>query len=693
MAYYQTYQCNFNNRNTNNIRVEFWQKDVFADSITVLPCVSVKTQYYEGQEDKFLPTIIGLKLEVVVRAKFGSASTINAEMFYPESADQWKVIAYCDEVCIFNGFIVNDVEPYQMREKPYNIVIRATDGLMQLKGQPLTTWDGDTFNGRNTILSYLAGAISKTGTEVNIRSYVNTYNATHNDRADSGSPDMLTQTKLHHRSLLKDVNSFYDCYETIERLLKGWCIIYQYEGEYCIVSRDCILSYGNTVWFTEYDYAGNFIGATQDVYGDIGIGKQKFIQPIELNQYASYDAPFKSVKTVFNYEIPEDLVNNQKLQQLGAFISPLSGSGYAAYQKVGWTAKTGNPTSKADYTGSKNTYIRNEVDTYGTETDRYYRIEYDNAVTSNLGLYIENDNTDFFVDENDLIAFEFQVRINTIVGGGIHVNARFVQVLILKDGTTGSSSTDWYSLGADGVWHNDITHFAYARDEFIAGLPTYPNEFVTWSISDTAIPASGSLYINYGGYDLDSSPSQTVIDHRPAKISYTPYLRGARFAVKGDYWKTEQNTKLNDSLEEEIYISDAPKRILKGAMWDSAGTALTNPDWYRYGTTENRHFKEIVNLTRYAHQFRPVRKISGEFKGVMFQTNLLIGSLTMHPICLHSRFYFENEPFTNQRFYIFTAPVEMDWVSARINGTLVEVARQGDAGDTDGDSHSFNYIF
>jgi hypothetical protein len=128
-------------------------------------------------------------------------------------------------------------------------------------------------------------------------------------------------------------------------------------------------------------------------------------------------------------------------------------------------------------------------------------------------------------------------------------------------------------------------------------------------------------------------------------------------------------------------------------MWDSAGTALTNPDWYRYGTTENRHFKEIVNLTRYAHQFRPVRKISGEFKGVMFQTNLLIGSLTMHPICLHSRFYFENEPFTNQRFYIFTAPVEMDWVSARINGTLVEVARQGDAGDTDGDSHSFNYIF
>ena len=684
MAYYQKYQCNFNNRNTNNIRVEFWEKDVFSDTVEILPCVSLKTSYYEGQENKFLPTIIGLKLEVVIRAKDGSGSNVNAEMFYPQAADQWKVIAYSDSVCIFNGFIVNDVEPYQMKEKPYNIVVRATDGLMQLKSQPLTDVAGAKFNGRNTLLEYIVGALAKTKTQVNVRSYVNYYNVDHNDRGDLGSPDMLTQTQLHHRSLLKDVNSFYSCFEALERILKGWAILYQYEGEYCIVSRaDVLKGSGTNYFFTEYDYQGNFLNATLETYGDIPIGKQQFLQPIELNQYASYDAPFKSVKTIYNYEIPENLVNNQRLQELGAIIAPLSGSGYSAYQKVGWGAYSGDPNGLTSYSGGKNTYIKTEFNAFGVETDRYYVIEADTGIATALGLQIRNDNADFWVDAGDKLTISVTSRLMADEGGSSPL--LLGRVALLKDGASGSLAADWYSLNPGGDWvNNPFANFAQTNE-------TGDNsQWVTYTTQADDFPSGGTLYIFLGSGGVDNL---NEAHHKDLEITYTPYVKGSRLTVKGDYWLTSQNTVLNDVLEEEMYISDAPKRILKGALWDNAGTALTDPDWYRYGTAENRHFKELVNLTRYQHQFRPIRKISGAFKGVMWQTNLLIGTLTTHPICLHNRFYFENEPLSTTHYYIFCAPVEMDWVNARVQGTLVEVIRDNTEYSDVGDSHTFNYIF
>ncbi len=683
MAYYQKYQCNFNNRNTNNIRVEFWEKDVFSDTVEILPCVSLKTSYYEGQENKFLPTIIGLKLEVVIRAKDGSGSNVNAEMFYPQAADQWKVIAYSDSVCIFNGFIVNDVEPYQMKEKPYNIVVRATDGLMQLKSQPLTDVAGAKFNGRNSLLEYIVGALAKTKTQVNVRSYVNYYNVDHNDRGDLGSPDMLTQTQLHHRSLLKDVNSFYSCFEALERILKGWAILYQYEGEYCIVSRaDVLKGSGTNYFFTEYDYQGNFLNATLETYGDIPIGKQQFLQPIELNQYASYDSPFKSVKTIYNYEIPENLVNNQRLQELGSFIAPSSGSGFSAWGLVGWSHYKGQPTSQS--ASSVTAYIKTEFNNYNVETDRYYVVPKDvTAPSTTLENYLRNDNSDFWVDAGDKISIGITFRTKFDEST---TDLFLASLIILKDGTTGSSSGDWYSLSDTGTWNNN-PNTAFAEYNISSDTTLWR----TVSFSNVEIPHNGTMYLLLGSGDVVVSGNE--VHFKDIELVYTPFVKGSRLTVKGDYWLTSQNTVLNDVLEEEMYISDAPKRILKGALWDNAGTALTDPDWYRYGTAENRHFKELVNLTRYQHQFRPIRKISGAFKGVMWQTNLLIGTLTTHPICLHNRFYFENEPLSTTHYYIFCAPVEMDWVNARVQGTLVEVIRDNTEYSDVGDSHTFNYIF
>lgn len=684
MAYYLTYQCQFNNRNTNNIRVEFWQKDVFTDSYTLLPCVAVTSEYYDGNEEKYSPTIIGLKLEVRIRAQYGSASTITNEMFYPQTADQWKVIAYCDDVCFFKGFIVNDIEPYQLKDKPYDIVVRATDQLMKLKNFDLTDVDAIEFEGRNTLISYIAGALAKTNLDCDIVAYINTYNTTHNDRLDAGSPDMLTQTKLHHRSLLKDVSTFYDCYTALERILKGWAVLYQWEGNYVIYSVPELQKEALLLWYkTTYTFEGVFSSATQESLSAAGVGKQKFIQPIELDQFVSYQYPLKQVKTIYKYEIPENLVNNQKLQFLGDFIAPLSGSGYSAYELVGWGAYQGDPNGLTAYAGSYKTYIKTEFDSYNVESDRYYVIQADTGIATALGLQVRNDNADFWVDAGDKLTISITTRLLLDQGGSDPIFLGRVALLI--DGTSGSSASDWYTLNPGGDWvNNPFANFAQTNE---TGDQT---QWVTYSTEADSFPANGTLYLFLGSGGVDAT---NEAHHKDIEITYTPYIKGSRLSVKGDYWLTSQTDVITDKLEEEVYISDAPKRILKGALWDSAGTALTDPDWYRYGKTENRHFKEILNLGTFAHQYRGYRRISGTFKGVLWQPELLFGVAPFHPPSLHTHFYFENEPFTDVRYYVFSAPMEIDWVNARFRTTLLEVFRDGAEWNTTGDSHTFGYIF
>jgi len=674
MAYYIHYIAQFNNQIGQYVQVEFYNT-TFNDTAENLPLVSFKHEYINGNQDKFDPIIIGSRCIIQVRAKHDSADALNNETFYANAYDDWKVIAYVDAVKVFEGFITMDVEPYVLKDKPYNIVITATDGLGLLKNVPLTDVSGVDFVGRNTLLEYICGALKKTNLDLNVRVCLNWYNAGQDDRYDVGSPDMLTQTTLHHRSLLEDVNGFYDCYTALERLLGKWGVLFQWKGRW-VISNRAELMYTDQ-YYTEYDSNGTSPVAVWDLTGYQRVEKDINISPVNLDQLVSYQSPVKSVKTVYNYEIPENLVNNQRQQSLGAFNSPLSGSGYSAWALVGWGQYNGDPNGLSSYGGTKNAYIKTEFNAYSIETDRYYVVEADTAIATALGHEIRNDNDDFWVDAGDKMTIAITARLKTDQAGSSPIFLGRVAILI--DGTSGSSASDWYTLNPGGDWvNNPFANFAQTNE---TGDQT---EWVTYSTECDFFPANGTLYLFLGSGGVDNLNEAHFKD---ISIDYTPYVKGSRLSVKGDYWLTTQNTNIKDVIEDEVFISDAPKRILKGALWNESGTALTNPDWYKLNETENRHFKELVNLGRYRQQYVRQRRVEGTFKGTMMQPS----SDPTNPIPLgfHRQFYITNL----DNAYVLVPPLEIDYVRGIFRGTLMACFTSSTDLVTEGDTHTFNYIF
>ena len=681
MAYYLPYKAQFYNQIGQFVEVEFYNT-TFSDTTELIPLVSFKHEYVNGDQDKFNPIIIGSRCVIQVRAKHDSADALNNETFYANAYDEWKVLAYVDSIPVFAGFITMDVEPYVLKDKPYNIVITATDGLGLLKNVPLTDVSGVDFVGRNTLLEYICGALKKTNIDLNVRVCLNWYNAGQDDRYDVGSPDMLTQTTLHHRSLLEDVNGFYDCYTALERLLGKWGVLFQWKGRWVISNRAELMgSGGPDQYYTEYDSNGTSPVAVFDLTGVQHVDKDLNIAPVNLDQLVSYQAPVKSVKTVYNYEIPENLVNNERLQTLGSFLSPLSGSGYSAWNLVGWSHWTGQPQTglgTSEAASSQTAYIKKEFDVYNTETDRYYVVPIDvTAPATQLQNYIRNDNDDFWVDAGDKISPSITFRT---LSDESTTDLYLAAIIILKDGFSGSSSGHWYSLDNSGSWTN-TPNSVFGQYNITADT----TEWTTVSIAETTIPASGTMYLLLGRGNMVVAGNQAHF--KDIQFNYVPYVKGSRLAVKGDYWLTSQNTNIKDVIEDEVFISDAPKRILKGALWNEAGTALTNPDWYKLNETENRHFKELINLGRYRQQYVRQRRVEGTFKGTMMQPS----SDPTNPIPLgfHRQFYITNL----DNAYVLVPPLEIDYVRGIFRGTLMACFTSSTDLVTEGDTHTFNYIF
>lgn len=677
MAYTLKYTCKAFNRLAQLIDIEFYSNTLTGSS-TQLPLISFSHEYINGDQDKYNPINIGSRAVIKIRAKKGSDAAINNEMFYADESNEWLVFINIDTVPVFRGFITNDVEPYVLKDKPYDIVITCTDGLGLIKNDPLTDIAGDQFNGRHFLIEYLAGALKKTGLDLNIRLCLNVYNNGQDDRFDAGSPDTFTQTMQHYKTYEKDVNSFYDCYESLERLLSGFgCVCFQYMGMWVVSSRAELQdSSGPAQYYSDYDSDGVFISATYDLNGVQVIGKNLGIISVNLEQFVSYQPAIKSAVTRFKYRIPPNLVNNQRLQNLGSFISPLSGIGYAAWQLFGWGKYQGDPNTLTPYAGAANAYIKTEFDSFAVESDRYYVIESDTGVATALGVEIRNDNDDFFVDAGDKCIFSQTSRLNADQGGSDPIFLGRIALLI--SGMSGSSSAHWWTLNPGGGWvNNPFANFAQTNESVNTSL------WETYTTEADVFPANGTLYWFLGSGGVDGGG---MAHHKDLDITMTLYVKGSILDVDGDYWATAQNRAIKEKIDEEVFTSDGPKRILPGATWKST-TELTDPDWYRLGFSESEHLKELTNLGRYRHQYRAQKRIEGQFKGVMCQPT---GAPTIQlPLGFHRGFLINDVDGE----FVLVPPLTIDYVQGLWRGTLIHSFLSTDDVAQTGDTHAFNYEF
>jgi hypothetical protein len=181
--------------------------------------------------------------------------------------------------------------------------------------------------------------------------------------------------------------------------------------------------------------------------------------------------------------------------------------------------------------------------------------------------------------------------------------------------------------------------------------------------------------------------------YRNFNLEYQPFVAGGYIQVKGDYWVRTQTATFPDVIDEEVFISDSPKRILKGALLFN--NQLTDPAWYRHGPvsdpnvlSETRHFKELLNIGRFNHSYRRMYAIEGDLNGLNWSPENDSGN--KKPIGFYQKY--REVDMTNVRDFVLVPPLTMDIGKGQIKANLVEVYNSS-ADGTQAGTAEFKYIF
>lgn len=631
--------------------IEIYHKDVAPISgITDLSnkeITSVQVGWPTGDESKY-NVILSAEANIIFRAR---GNTITPELFLTDYYDEWKVIIYCDTIIVFVGFVEPSEGNYALKDLPLEVNVKCTDGLGLLKDVPLTDHAGVSFQGTiKTLIEYAAGALAKTELELPIRVICNIYESSMINRSGSASADMFNQAKLEYRTFLKDAVTFTDCYNTLEILFTGGFTVFQWQGKWVISYRPQLMeSIGPTDYYTDYNPDASILGSGQDFGTHINVGKTLQQHPVLIDQLVSYQVPDVSVKDTFNYNIWDEIPKNNKFER-GTLLVLYSGINYTAFTISDWQYgqfNSGLMTFPFNLT-SDQAYRKSSYNAFGIELDR------------------------------ELILISSGAPEKFLLSEGMPVNAQDKIHLTLDFRHTGGSDgfgnkaifrVYLYAAGTatNPAWLDNLGHWrggtvgSYFFD-YTAGFDS--SVYRTFDVTPDSLPFDGTLYI------IMLNTSDGFGDHyyRNFNLEYQPFVAGGYVQVNGDYWITSQNQSIKNTIDEEIFISDALEKMVKGSLFRNDGITLTTPTWYRYGISEQRHYKELLNLGKYRHYYRRYKKITGTLRGVRCASEN--APLSFYAIGFHKHFKFVDDD--DGKLYVASPPMSIDYVTGQVNAVFIE---------------------
>jgi hypothetical protein len=677
MAYGIKYYIPFNNELAESYEI-FIAYDGYVGAITTLQTTGqpLTLQYINNGEDILEPI---QTLEATIQIFVPAGSAITFEDFISTSDNEiYVTVRKNGAQYLFHGWVIAEHGTQQFKDAPFVIELKCTDGLGLLKNAPLSSNVGTDLVNRQPLITFLAGILSKANHELNIRTWCDLFEAGMDDKNDSPDNDMFFQTYLDVRTFLNSEPVFDDCYNVLSKILSQHFVVYYYNAAWNVV-RVADFQRSGAMTYVEYDLDSQIVGSGTGDTATAKIGRLEGIIPHGLDNFKSIDFAQKKARVQFNYRIPENLVNNQKLTRLGSLIAPLSGVGYAAYQLVGWTQKKGTAWAQVA-ASSVNAYIKTEFDIFGYEKERYYVVEHDGTATAGpVDNFIVNDNTDFWVSIGDKLNVSVEHRLATDIAGAGLINPLMIGIWI--DGTAGTSNADWKFLSFEGEWANSV--ILPNRDLSGAANGT---DWATISVeTEYTIPVDGRCFIFLGTGDLDT-PNESRFKN--LQIQYFPKIAGGYTEVKGDYNFYSQNANYKNSIDEEVFISDSPRRIISGSLFDNTGIALLDPTWNRLNVVETKRYSQLVAQGLYNLNYRKFRKIEGSFKGYDYQTVALGAIAHIGPM---TKFEFSD---TGEAKQYLCMNMRMNIKKGWFDGTFREIYDPAtNDGDEVGDENEFNYLF
>lgn len=717
MAYGLKFIINAKNAVGETYEVRFEYKDYIGGySMLTAAADFFEDRNTTGDEDK-LSYILGR--EAIIKMNIHDEDGVDIDDFVAAEDDTIRVTIYINrqyDYPVYQGFIAVEDNYQPFLSKPFSIQVRALDGLGLMKETYMLDQEGNPFAGKMSILSWICQILYNTDQTLNIRTYFNVYHKTFNTVQNSLEQiyiDAITfatgsQTPVGDIDPADFSTGFVDFYTALEYIMRNMrCKIFQDNGCWHVVNleeyfKQGVMSYyeyqmgtptGGIVPFTQ-------VGSGIDVDYSVPIGYNNIIKQVKNDADVYLKLATKSVEYVYNYDQSLNKICNQDLSQ-GTFnhaydevisssiIDPTINNGHAINLQTfgidaycwphyrGPIGGTGTPV--------KNGFIRKVVDGLGYEYERF--------------LVLVEDSTTVFFRSSELLVdagdkFELSLSFRTRNSTGAQNNQPVAYVLFYGD-----DGTYWTLRSYDSDETNNPTTWVQSNSSFTTNVRFVGHNFQSntnsWESVTTgtntllpSVPGSGKIVIIL--------PSNVVGGgeywYKDLTVTIYPYLNGSYREIKGDFNYSASTLNIKQTIQEEVQISDSPKRYFKGALFNSSnGLVLLTPEWYllSQGTSKLYRFTQLMQQIVYSHLYRQFRKIEGTFKGLVWvEPNLyqvrIAGVL--------NSYYFTDSRWPTKRFMLSSYDKQVG--SATFRGVFIEVLKdQNDIGLVTPDNYIFAYLF
>ena len=528
----------------------------------------VTIRVIDNNEDKFTPI-----RSKACELRLHTSPNINIMTFGGGGDNQYKVQIRMDssDLDVFEGWLsISDLRQ-DFQPDPNVLVLTATDGLGFLKDVPLTDYNGNEFKGPNRLADYIAGCLRKTGLDKSLIAEMNVREST---QVASYLGHMYHTIYVDAQTFATGPQEFDNCFSVLEKILGEYCELSQQKNEWYIRAIDEFDAQDSIQ--VRFNSAGEIQSQLPLVAYDKLIGSNMSLYQMGfMNDDASMSLqrPYKFVKHIFNFELPEELPCNIGFNR-GDFIADLpdetiDGKTYTAksYEVDCWDPLWSN-TSTDDYQAT-GIYIKKLFDEFGNQFAHSLNLE------ANASRFTFVMSEPIPVQAKDKFDLSLERRLSTDVSGSGSFIDLHVQVRLY-----GSNGTFWThdsgtSVDPAKAWVQCTSTFRTNQKYFaIEGdVVNDMTEAIGLFDGESAeIPVSGEIRILLYRSSLYGNTRATFYSN--VRFEYIPWVNGSYRQYTGQQHQVEQLGDYKASREESVYISDSPARVYKGALQKVTGTSV-----------------------------------------------------------------------------------------------------------------------
>jgi len=549
-----------------------------------------------------------------------------------------------------------------------NVVFAASDSSITVDfyigffyvGQRLVVSDSASNNGTYTVNS-IVSSTKITVAESLTNETATIYNVTFTD--DSSDGHFHDKAYIDAKTFEESIGVSVNCYTAIERILKDDCTLFQHSGEWWIVRID---EYDdNGLYVAKFNADGEIIQepTLTDFYVNIGFSNSVIFA--NANQLVRANRPHKYVRDDFNYINPIEIVCNVDFSRgIGSSADPTQENQSIDYQLECWDfLREGSIGTIDDIDQSP------YGDSYGVLTKRYeFGYEKERYLRSDIELYrhyFKSQPLPVSSGDKVEVGVSFRFANNPSVTNWYPVHVMIVGddgYYYIWDYDSETDLSSWHQLTGSDPW------FSYNFRYLYTSVPA--NEWANISATSLECPADGQLYIRLVSEGLSGSGGLWFSN---LNVNYIPKINGSFQRYSGHYNAvTRTDAGYLANRKEDVQIGDAPRPIIKGAIFFQNGDAYKiAPVFYpaaKYGITGQPSASQIK-----PYGWHQIQAVWNQYREAY---TILSGDLWGLPASwpdLHNVFSLTDPSSLTGNRYFMLISFSQNWKTGIWSGTFVEV--------------------